>query len=269
MSKILKNYSQLPKRLIPFFVTLVLVVGCQGEYRTDLDYTHRIQQTWEIKEIEDAFLTQFEQVVFEPDDTISLREQISESLIVEGKDVLELATGTGLLSVLSLRCDAKLVVATDTNPVAVANARYNAAVLAPDRKIDVRQVPAESEGAFGGIKEMERFDLIICNTPWINGGSTQTLTSGSLEKHFSWMDSLAAGLPDHLNPSGRCLITSRYRPAIEYLRSHCQEMGFSFQVLDDRTIDDLDEAFLPGLLMEIKVPTALLNGSASGATLSE
>ena len=152
MSKILKNYSELPKRLIPFFVTLVLVVGCQGEYRTDLDYTHRIQQTWEIKEIEDAFLTQFEQVVFEPDDTISLREQISEALIVEGRDVLELATGTGLLSVLSLRCDAKLVVATDTNPVAVANARYNAAVLAPDRKIDVRQVPAESEGAFGGIK---------------------------------------------------------------------------------------------------------------------
>ena len=84
MSKILKNYSELPKRLIPFFVTLVLVVGCQGEYRTDLDYTHRIQQTWEIKEIEDAFLTQFEQVVFEPDDTISLREQISEALIKAG-----------------------------------------------------------------------------------------------------------------------------------------------------------------------------------------
>ena len=94
------------------------------------------------------------------------------------------------------------MVATDTNPVAVANARYNAAVLAPDRKIDVRQVPAESEGAFGGIKEMERFDLIICNTPWINGGSTQTLTSGSLEKHFSWMDSLGGRLTRPSQPFG-------------------------------------------------------------------
>ena len=48
---------------------------------------------------------------------------------------LEIGTGTGILGILCLQNGADEVVATDINPAAVANARYNAAMLA-DRNGD-------------------------------------------------------------------------------------------------------------------------------------
>lgn len=138
--------------------TVWLLVGCRDRYREDLDYSYGVEQTWSIDEAPEGQFVQFESVFWEPDDTVSLRKLISVEAIASGRDVLEIGTGTGLISVLCLLNSAKSVVATDINRAAIANAAYNAAMLCPDRLLDVRQVDPDSPSAFAVIEDDEQFD---------------------------------------------------------------------------------------------------------------
>jgi release factor glutamine methyltransferase len=264
--------KQIHGAMLLLLTCLATSLGCRTEQRDDLDYSYRVLQTWEIDEIEDEVVVQFEQVFWEPDDTISLRELIKEGLVVDGRDVLEIGTGTGLLSVLSLRHDAVSVIATDINPAAVANAKYNAAMLADDRAFDVRLVPSDQPQAFSVIRDNEQFDVILSNPPWEDGQVSKPLDHAFYDPHFELMDSLLDGLPKHLKPGGRCLLAYGHRPAIERLRDACQQRGYVFKVLDERTIQELDEDFLPGMLIEVKVPmnhSAEPKGEASEGVPSE
>ena len=55
-----------------------------------------------------------------------------------GKRVLDMGTGTGVLALLAARLGASCVVATDNNPMAVANARLNVERLGLQATVDVR-----------------------------------------------------------------------------------------------------------------------------------
>jgi len=246
------------KCLLVSLVFIVLICGCHPGYREDLDYSHNVQQTWEVDGLENGVMVQFEDVFWEADDTISLRELLTEGLIADGRDVLEIGTGTGLLSVLALRSNAKSVIATDINPAAVANARYNAAMLAPENEIDVRQVSKESPGAFSVIGDNEKFDLILSNPPWEHGEVSEPIDHAFYDPEFALMESLLDELPLHLKPGGRCLLAYGHRPAVELLIDACGKRGYEYVILDDRNLKDLDRDFLPGLLIEVVVPTRLL-----------
>ena len=97
----------------------------------------KIKQWGYIDELPRA-IAQFETVFWEPQDTVSLRKLIRDSPLVRGKRILEIGTGTGLVTLCCLRAGAAEVVATDINPVAVANARYNAMLLGVEDRLDVR-----------------------------------------------------------------------------------------------------------------------------------
>lgn len=235
--------------LLPFFSP-----GCRQKYREDLDYSYKVEQTWPLEDLNEGEIVQFESVFWEPDDTISLRKLIVDDLITAGRDVLEIGTGTGLLSILCLRNDARRVVATDINPAAVANARYNAAMLIPERQLDIRQVAPESPEAFSEIGQAERFDLIISNPPWEDGSIGQPADHAFYDPGFVLMNSLLDGLPAHLKPGGRCLLAYGHAPAIKLLRDECTRRGYEFKILDEREIDQLDRDFLPGMLLEVRIP---------------
>ena len=98
-------------------------VGCRTKYREDLDYSYNVEQTWSLDELQFGQIVQFETVFWEPDDTVSLRTLIVDDRVAAGRQVLEIGTGTGLISILCLQNDAQAVVATDINPAAVANAK--------------------------------------------------------------------------------------------------------------------------------------------------
>ncbi len=232
-----------------------LSIGCRESYRQDLDYSYGVEQTWPIDEIPDGEFVQFESVFWEPDDTTSLRKLISSEAIASGRDVLEIGTGPGLISVLCLVNSAKSVVATDINPAAVANAAYNAAMLCPDQTLDVREVKRESPGAFAVINSDEKFDLVISNPPWENGVVSKLGDHAFYDPGFRLMDTLLDGLPLHLKPGGRCLLAYGNVPAIRRLISESEKRGFTVKVLDDRDLDSLTENFLPGMLLEVRPNT--------------
>ena len=68
------------------------------------------------------------------------------------------------------------------------------------------------------------------------------------------MDSLLDGLPNHLTTGGRCLIAYGHRPAIERLKEQCESRNYQFKLLDDRKLEELEKDFLPGMLVEIRMP---------------
>ena len=67
-----------------------------------------------------------EHVFWEPDDSLTFRELLSAEDIVRDRTVLEIGTGSGLVSLCCLHGGARFVVATDINPWAYRNAILNA-----------------------------------------------------------------------------------------------------------------------------------------------
>ncbi|NND96083.1 MAG: methyltransferase [Pirellulaceae bacterium] len=236
-------------------VLIVVGIGCR-RYRKDLDYDYDVVQTWEVDALQYGSIVQFESVFWEPDDSASLRELIIEKEICSGRSVLEIGTGTGLISILCAQNDADSVVATEINPAAVANARYNAAMLADGLSIEVRQVSEKTPGAYSVIRDKERFDLILSNPPWEDGKIAKPADYAFYDPDFALMDSLLDGLPKHLNPGGRCLLAYGHVPAIQRLQAAAKERGYQIEVLDERELSELPQDFLPGMLVEIRLPLA-------------
>jgi len=234
-------------------VVLLGAFGCR-RYRDDLDYSYSVQQTWALDDFSPGEFVQFESVFWESDDTISLREMIANEQIAANRDVLEIGTGTGLVAIYCLYHNAKRVVATDINPAAVANAKYNAAMLVPDRSLEVRQVPPDAPGAFSVIAAGERFDLIVSNPPWEDGLVGKPAEHAFYDPSFALMDSLLDGLPRHLKPGGRCLLAYGHVPAIKRLEQEAIRRGYEYKIVDERELNSLPHDFLPGMLVEIRVP---------------
>ncbi|MEL6107090.1 MAG: methyltransferase [Planctomycetota bacterium] len=248
--------------LVAIGASMMFLSGCQRK-RKDLDYSYDVYQTFTVAELGEEEIVQFDSVFWEPDDTQSLREKIHAQGIADGRVVLEIGTGTGLLSLLALASGANRVVATDINPAAVANANYNAAMLELEEGLDVRIVDPADPSAFSVIKPEERFDLILSNPPWEDGTIKSPADHAFYDPGFALMDSILQGLPTHLRSGGRCLLAYGHRPAITRLLAKAEEYGYQAKLLDDRELESLPDDFLPGMVIEIRLPTKSRQGSGS------
>jgi release factor glutamine methyltransferase len=194
-------------------------------------------------------LVLFDTVFWEPDDTKSLRDVIRVTPLVKGKDVLEIGTGSGLISLCCAKAGANRVVATDINPNAVANARYNAQRLGFADCIEVRQVAKSDPGAYAVLKSGEKFDVIISNPPWEDRRPTSIGKYALDDEGFALMRSILKDLKTRLNPGGRAFLAYGCVSAIKTLKKLAPEYGLAYQVFDNRKLSELDEVFLPGMLV--------------------
>lgn len=229
-------------------VLAALAMAMWSRGQSDPDTEHRIVNQVEVIDFPEK-LDLFETVFWEPDDTTSLRDLIRAGRIAEGKDVLEIGTGSGLLSLCCAKYGANRVVATDINPAAVANARHNARRLGVDDRMKVRLVGKESPGAFEVLKPGERFDLIISNPPWEDRRPTTINTYALDDEGFALMRSLLSGLKNRLKPGGRAFLAYGCVTAIRELQKMAPRYGLTTHIHDNRKLDDLNEVFLPGMLI--------------------
>lgn len=119
------------------------------------------------------------------------------------KDVLEVGTGSGVLSFIVLKRGAGRVVATDVNEVAIRNSTWNADQLGYGGRFEARLVPLEHPEAFAVIGPSERFDLIVSNPPWYDGTPRSMKQRAVYDEGYGLLRSLLGGLRDHLKPGGR------------------------------------------------------------------
>ena len=195
-------------------------------------------------------IAQFQTVFWDPEDTVSLRELIREQHLT-GQTVLEIGTGTGLISLCCLEADAASVVATDINPVAIVNAVYNAELLGLDARFETRLVPMEIPSAYAVVRNDEKFDLIISNPPWENGTPQKLEEYAFYDEGFALLDSLFANVRQHLNPGGKVWLAYGCVDAIRTAQRLATEYDLELTILDDRQLDELEELFLPGMLLEV------------------
>jgi len=209
------------------------------------------ERTESIEDFEQR-LAIFPTVFWEPLDTVSLRKLIRETPLVREKRILEIGTGSGLVSLCCAKAEAKSVVATDVNPNAIACAQSNAKRLDVASKIDFRLVDTKNAKAFAVIKADERFDLIISNPPWEEGKPASIDQYALYDPNFELLKSLLVEARMHLSSDGELYLAYGCKAAIRLLEKLSTELDYEFQVLDERKLDDLTEVFLPGMLLKLK-----------------
>ena len=197
-----------------------------------------------------------ESVFWEPADTDSLRMKIFNDARLPGSAVLEIGTGSGLVSLCCLQAGAANVVATDLNPKAIENVRFNASEMGFTERLDARQVPRRASEAWTVIKPVETFDFIISNPPWENRKPVSVEEFALYDPDFQLLQSLVAGARTRLRPNGRMWLAYGCVTAIRRIQEVAAEQQLSCTLLDDRSLDSLPEVFLPGMLIEIRVPEA-------------
>lgn len=124
--------------------------------------------------------------------------------LFRGKRILEIGTGSGIISLYAAKLGAAAVVATDISEAAVTCARENASRLGYSSIIEVRLVPESDPKAYSVVKPDERFDLLISNPPYSLDieAPRNTAVTDTGELGFS----IVRGLRAHLSPGGMAVL---------------------------------------------------------------
>jgi SAM-dependent methyltransferase len=86
--------------------------------------------------------------------------------LFEGKTVLDVGTGSGIIALYAARLGARKVVATDISSAALACTQANAVRLGYGAAIETRLVALSDTTAYAVVKTDEVFDAIVSNPPY-------------------------------------------------------------------------------------------------------
>jgi methylase of polypeptide subunit release factors len=124
-------------------------------------------------------------------DYVELLTQLPQ---VSGKRVIDVGTGTGVLSFVLLQKGAGLAWATDVDPRAVACATENAQQLGLSGRFVVREQAFFPD---------EQADLVVCNPPWIPEPPKNRVDRAVFDEGSAVLSGFLEGLAAHLLPQGR------------------------------------------------------------------
>lgn len=142
---------------------------------------------------------------------LPLRNYLNNEQRVKGKTILDLGTGSGVLSLIALKNGAERVVATEINPYAVANANYNAEQSGYKDRMDVRLVSMGNPGAYSVIADNEKFDLIVSNPPQGRDAPENIYEYSHSDPELAFFRSTLTGLEKHLTANGKGVFALYHR----------------------------------------------------------
>jgi methylase of polypeptide subunit release factors len=152
--------------------------------------------------------------------------RLDAQLIGAGTTVLDMGTGSGVCALFAARY-ARRVVAVDISAAAVRCTRLNAALNHLEDRIDIRH------GDLFEPLASERFGLVLFNPPFLLGfpkdDRDATWRSNDAARRF------AAGLGEHLEPSGQALVLlSSFGDACALFESELRSNGFRMEAFARR-----------------------------------
>lgn len=105
----------------------------------------------------------------------------------------DIGTGTGVIAAILVARGVKQVVATDTNPRALACAAENIQRLSMQANIHVLEADLFPQG---------KADLIVCNPPWLPAKANAPIEHAVYDPNSQMLKGFLNGLKAHLNPNG-------------------------------------------------------------------
>ena len=124
--------------------------------------------------------------------------------LFNGKTVLEIGTGSGIISIYAAQLGAKKVVATDISRDAIRTAARNAARFEVASVVETRLVPRSDMSAYSVIRAHETFDIIISNPPY--SLKLDAPTNNAVIDRGDLGFSIVKGLRSHLRPDGVAIL---------------------------------------------------------------
>src|SRR5690606_6269136 len=125
--------------------------------------------------------------------------------LAAGKTVLDIGTGTGVLSFVLLQHGATRAVGVDLDPRAVACATDNAERLGLSAQF-VALEGALYEAPLEAHLEGGRAELVVCNPPWMPEAPKTRLDRAVYDEDGAMLRGFLGGLSSHLAPAGRGLL---------------------------------------------------------------
>lgn len=151
----------------------------------------------------------------------------AHSFLFDGKRVLEIGTGSGVISLYAAKLGASSVIATDINPNAVDCARFNAKKLGYDDVMEVRLVSESDSGAFAVIGDEERFDIIISNPPYsLVLGELVGVGPEGADQDGDLGISIIEGLNQYLRPGGMATLMYQSLFYQQVMIKYAEKRGF-------------------------------------------
>ena len=126
------------------------------------------------------------------------------SLIAQAKlpdnvrTALDVGTGSGVIAALLAQRGVPRIIATDTNPHAIACAQANIARLGFSQQINVLQ-----QDLFGERAADEKIDLIVCNPPWLPAKPTSAVETALYDPKHAMLHAFLRGAAAHLAQGGQ------------------------------------------------------------------
>ena len=115
-------------------------------------------------------------------------------LPANARTVLDVGTGSGVIATLLAQRGVENIIATDTNPRAVACAQANIAQLGFAPQINVLQ-----QDLFGE----HTADLIVCNPPWLPAKPTSAVETALYDPKHAMLHAFLRGAAAHLAQGGQ------------------------------------------------------------------
>ena len=123
----------------------------------------------------------------------------------------DIGTGSGVLAALLAQRGIPQIIATDTNPRAIACAQANIQRLGLQHAISLQTTHLFPLG---------QADLIVCNPPWLPAKPTSTIETALYDTDHTMLKSFLNGVSAHLTPQGEAWLIMSDLAEHLHLRSH-------------------------------------------------
>lgn len=150
------------------------------------------------------------------------------AIIRKDTSILEIGTGTGIISIMLGKNSARKIVATDIVPAAVENTKANVRIHKLENIIEVRE-----GDVYFPIRNTEKFDYIFWAHPFNNSPYpiTDPLLRTGFDHNYNSLRSFIEGARNHVNQNGKLLIGTGDSADLETIREIANNSNYYMNLL--------------------------------------
>jgi release factor glutamine methyltransferase len=137
---------------------------------------------------------------------------------VTDRSLLEIGSGTGVISLFAALKGASTILATDANPAAANNTLENF------KRYELKNATVILSEGFDAVQG--RFDIVVWNAPYHGSRPTDNLERGCADEDYHGIKAFFRDVGRHLNPGGRVIFGFSESGDLELIESLIKRAGF-------------------------------------------